>query len=63
MRRPPARRGRPQPGEHPARAGGLHAEADLDQGRSRGGLLDGHRAVRWREIDLGAETFSDDGGR
>ena len=60
MRRPPPRRGRTHPREHPARAGGLHAEADLNQSRPRGGLLDGHRAVRERRIDLGAETFQDD---
>ena len=49
MRRPPPRRGRPQPREHPARAGGLHAQADVDARRPRGGLVDGHRAVRRRE--------------
>ena len=61
--RPPPRRGRPQPGEHPARAGGLHAEANLDQGRPRGGLLDGHRAVRHGTWDLKTFPDDDDGGR
>ena len=71
VRRPPPRRGRPHPREHPSRAGRLHAEADLDQGRPRGRLLDGHRAVREKPGNLGAETFpdedddddDDDGGR